>query len=106
MVIQTQAVTTAVTAATAKGVITVGSGKAVPIYPGTLAWVYKSDGSAQARVKIIEVSGDTVTVRRFKNDDENAVPQYGRSDMSGFATGAFISLDAQLAPANPANAKL
>lgn len=96
--------TTAISAATSKGVLTVTSNAG--LMPGALAWVYKTDDSARARVKILSVSSTTgVVVRRFANDDENSAPSYGRSDMSAFNAGSKITMEAQSAPVDPAFAK-
>lgn len=94
-----------VTAATALGVLTVDSN--AYLFPGTLAWVAKDDMSLRARVKILMVSGTTsITVRRFKNDDERSPPSYGLSDMSAFnGVATHIYVEAQTAPVDPAFSK-
>lgn len=94
----------AITAATAGGVLTVASN--AYLYPGTLAWLCKDDGSARARVKIIACIGtDTVHVRPFANNNENAAPQYGLGDVSAFNATSHICQEAQTAPVDPAYSK-
>ncbi len=94
----------AISAATAQGELTVTSNAYV--FPGGLAWICKDDGSARARVKILFCAGTTkVQVRRFKDDDENAPPSYGGSDMTAFATGSHLCQEAQVVPVDPAYAK-
>jgi hypothetical protein len=105
MVIQSPAVFEAIIGASAIGVLTLNTGKADAVYPGAVGWVSKDDASAAALVKVLMASGNTVVVRRFKGDVERAVPQYGRSDMSAFATGSHLCLDAQLSQVNPAHSK-
>ncbi len=109
MVIQAPRCFVAITGASALGVLTVGSGKAAPVYPGAIGWVQKDDKSvASALVKVLSVdeTANTITVRRFKDDVESATPQYGRSSMSAYATGCHLCLDAQIVPANPSHSKL
>lgn len=96
--------TQAISAATALGVLTVTS--TADLYPGTNAWVYKTDGSAQQRVKILFIiSATTLQVRGYKNNDENSPPSYGLSDMTAFTAGSAISMETQTAPVDPAFAK-
>lgn len=94
-----------ISAATATGELTVASNAL--IFPGALAWIQKDDGSVEsARVKILSLSGTTkVQVRRFVDDDETSMPQYGSSDMSAFATGSHICQETQNAPIDLAYSK-
>lgn len=90
----------AVTVATAKGVLTVGS--TTDLFPGANAWVNKDDGSARARVKILAIlSATTLSVRRYANDDERSAPNYGLSDMTGFNGASHLNQELQTAPVNP-----
>lgn len=89
----------AITGATALGVVTVSAADCLLLFPGARAWLCKDDGSARARVKILSrLSATTIKVRRYKNDDENATPQYGTSDMSAFNATSHISQEIQTAP--------
>lgn len=105
MVIQTTPVFSAISAASALGVLTIAVNDGLKVYPGAIGWVNKDDASANALVKVISVSGDSITVRRFKNDDPNSPPSYGRSDMSAFAATSHLNLEAQLVTVSPAHAK-
>lgn len=96
--------TQTISAATALGVLTVGS--TAGLYPGAKAWVFKTDGSAQTRVKILDIlSATTLQVRGYKNNDENAPPSYGLTDMTAYAAGSAICMEAQTAPVDPAFVK-
>lgn len=96
--------TQAISAATALGVLTVGS--TAGLFSGTKAWVYKTDGSAQSRVKILDIiSATTLQVRGYKLNNENAPPDYGLTDMSGFAAGSAITMETQTAPVDLSFAK-
>jgi hypothetical protein len=94
----------AISAATNKGVMTVAS--ADYLFPGARAWVSMDDGSLTARVKILAVLSSTqIQVRRYRNNDENAPPSYGTSDMSAFNGSAHIAMEAQDVPVDPSYAK-
>lgn len=110
------ALKTAVSAATALGVLTVAD--TTLIYPGSYGWAVKDDGSVQYRVKILQVIDSTTFVARRCNpqrdpnggpthDQENfGPPNYGKSDLSALdGGGAHISIEAQTAPIDPAYAK-
>ena len=94
-----------VSAATNKGLLTVPANDY--LFPGALAWVAKDDGSLSARVKILACIGTTqIVVRRFPNDNENAPPSYGVSDMSAFnGVATHISQEAQTVTVDEAYSK-
>lgn len=101
---QVPAADDAITAATALGVISVTANAAY--FPGTNAWVYKTDGSLNYRVLIVKLVSTTgMQVRRYPDDNEAKPAGYGFTDMSGFNSGSRISAEAQLAPYDPAYSK-
>lgn len=106
----------AVSAATAVGLLTVGS--TTDLYPGTNAWLSKDNGSAQTRVKIIKIVSSTQLVARAwpiqkaKNATETdhtqedyGAPSYGVSDLSAYNGSSHITMEAQSAPVDPAFSK-
>jgi len=95
----------AVTSASATGLLTVAS--TADVYPGSNAWVYTDNGASRARVKILAVpSATTIQVRRYTNDDENAPPSYGYSNMTTFNGSSHISVEGgQPVPVDPAFSK-
>jgi hypothetical protein len=97
----------AISAATADGVLTVASN--AYLFPGALAWLCldtATETSARMRVKILAcISTDTVHVRPFVNNNENAPPQYGLGDVSAFNGASHICQEAQTAPIDPAYSK-
>jgi len=97
----------AITGADATGNLTVATGDNGPVYPGALAWLCKDDGSARLRVKILSVPSTTKIVVRAYDDSPVAdrslhavtrAPSYGRTDVSGFASGSHLCQEAQMAP--------
>ena len=109
--ISIQAGTAAVTAATALGVLTVATTDIGNIYPGAWAWLYKTSGASQVKVKIISIisaTAGTFQVRVFANNadefgnGQQAGAFYTFSDVSGFATGSAISWNTQSVPIDPA----
>ena len=114
--IAVQSATTAVTAATSKGRLTVTSN--AYFFPGTNAWLAKDDGTLSYRVRILACIGtDTILVRRWPtkpadefrvaHDQENyGAPGYGVSDVSAFnGVASRLSMEAQTAPIDPTYAK-
>lgn len=108
----------AITAATNKGLLTVGAGQTAYLFPGAYAWLCKDDGSANARVKILAVdaTNNTVTVRimptrqdpfstTYVQSETNPPPSYGLSDVSAFNGSSHICQEAQTAPIDPTYAK-
>lgn len=112
-------VSTAITAATNKGLVTVGSGLSAGLYPGAYAWISIDDGSIPSvRVKILSVdsSSDTIRCRIMPSiqatdsnthytSETNPPPSYGLSDLSAFNTGSHIFQERQTAPVDPAFSK-
>jgi len=112
--IATRKVTLAVSAATSLGVCTVSA--TTDLYPGTYGWLYTSNGSSRARVKILKIiDGTTFLVRKMPTAKEkdgtsfqsesNPPARYGVSDVSAFNGSSFISVEAQTAPVDPSLAK-
>lgn len=100
----------AITAADAAGNLTVASANdSAPLYPGTQGWLTKDDASATARVRIVSISVDglTIVVGRGTDTSQPAVaPNYGRIDVSAFdGGGAHLCIEAQTAPIDPAYSK-
>jgi type IV secretory pathway TrbF-like protein len=112
--ISIQAGTAAVTSASALGVVTVSTTDIVNIYPGAWAWLYKTNGSNQVRVKIISIisaAAGTFQVRVFNNqadeygNGQQAGAFYTFKDVSTFATASAISWNTQSVPVDPAFSK-
>jgi len=104
-----QAGSVAVTGASATtGLLTVGS--TTGIFPGTWAWLGKTDGSGSpVKVKIIKVpSATTILVRVFANDADEygngqsvTQPYYTFKDVSAFATVSTLNWWTQSVPVDP-----
>jgi hypothetical protein len=109
----------AVTAATAVGLLTVGSGNTANLYPGAYAWLAKDDGTLSYRIKILAVdsTANTVLARRmpikqdrfsqtYVDDEGNPPPSYGLTDFSTFnGVGCHICQERQTAPIDPSFSK-
>lgn len=113
----------AVTAATATGVLTVGSGNTANLYPGAYAWLAKDDGSLSYRIKILSVdaTANTVKARRmpvkqvqtpgsstpiFADSETNPPPRYGLTNFLPFnGVACHICQERQTAPVDPSYAK-
>jgi hypothetical protein len=94
----------AVTGASATGTITVAN---ATLFKDAKCWLFKTDGSASARVKIVSLISTTgCKAVRFPNDDDGQFPGYGYSDLSAFNTGSAISMDRQVVPVDPAFSKI
>lgn len=104
----------AVATATSAGIVTITN--AVNVFAGAWGWLYKTDGSASKRVKILStsVSGGTTTckVRVFPDGaDEYGfgqavtvggnAPNYDVSDVSAFNTGSRFDTSPQQVPIDP-----
>lgn len=93
----------AVSAATATGELTVASN--VGLYPGTLGWLSKLDGSAGLRVKLVRLIGTTkVLVRAVADGRETNVPapSYGLTSVSAFNLTSQLCIESQVANIDPA----
>ena len=103
------AVTVAVATATSAGVVTVTADNGALLFPGAWGWIYKTDGSASTKIKLLAISADNVTlkVRTFPNNaDEYANgqqggPHYTTTDLSAYNTGSALSFNIQSVPVDP-----
>ena len=105
---------TAITGASALGVITFA---ASDIYPGSWGWLSKTDGSGSPKkVKILSVSPNSsaatsATVRVFPNNadefgnGQQAGPFYTTQDVSAFNTVSTLYINIQSVPVDPAFSK-
>jgi hypothetical protein len=89
-----------VTGADAVGTLTFASN--ADVWPGSYAWLSKTDGSAQMRVRVVRrVSTNAVKVREVPSGytdgriQEVPGPNYVYADVSSFATGSVLCVEQQ-----------
>jgi hypothetical protein len=106
--ISIQAGSIAITAASNKGVLTVGAPTTL-IFPGAWGWLAKNDGSSQVRIKVIQLlSTTTFLVRVFPNDADEygngqskTQPFYTFTDVSTYNTSSSFWWSTQSVPIDP-----